>query len=179
MDEIDRIGESTDFDEIPLFDKVPVDENGEPDKSVLPEFTPPEKTKTEGMENITLQIGHSRAETLDVPRYYMSSAALLLNRTDFSTQAGANDSVEWIDKAIEAVSDIRADFGAAQNHMEHTYKNLDVTSENMTAAESRIRDTAMADEFTQYTKENIFYQSSNSMAAQANATIQSVLNLIQ
>ena len=146
---------------------------------MLPEFTPPEKTKTEGMENITLQIGHSLSETLYVTRYYMSSAALLLNRTDFSTQAGANDSVEWIDKAIEAVSDIRADFGAAQNHMEHTYKNLDVTSENMTAAESRIRDTAMADEFTQYTKENIFYQSSNSMAAQANATIQSVLNLIQ
>lgn len=179
LDEIDRIGESTDFDEIPLFDKVPVDADGEPDKSVLPEFTPPEKTKTEGMESITLQIGHSRAETLDVPRYYMGSAALLLNRTDFSTQKGANDSVEWIDKAIEAVSDIRADFGAAQNHMEHTFKNLDVTSENMTAAESRIRDTQMADVFTQYTKENIFYQSSNSMAAQANATIESVLSLLQ
>ena len=180
LDEIDRIGESTDFDDIPLFDKVPTDDDGEPViNRTSPPFTPPEKTETEGMSDITLQIGHSKAETLDVQRYYMSSSALFLNRTDFSTQKGANDSVEWIDKAIEAVSDIRADFGAAQNHMEHTYKNLDVTSENMTAAESRIRDTTMADEFTQYTKENIFYQSSNSMAAQANATIESVLSLLQ
>ena len=180
LDEIDRIGETTDFDDIPLFDKVPVDEDGEPVlKRGLPEFAPPERSETEGWDSITLQIGHSRPETLDVPRYYMSSSALLLNRTDFSTQDAANSSVEWIDKAIEAVSDIRADFGAAKNHMEHTYKNLDVTSENMTAAESRIRDTTMADEFTQYTKENIFYQSSNSMAAQANATIESVLSLIQ
>lgn len=179
LDEIDRIGETTDFADIPLFDKVPVDADGEPDPPGGAPFVPPEKSRTEGMEDITLQIGHSRQETLDVPRYYMSSAALLLNRTDFSTQQGANDSVEWIDKAIEAVSDIRADFGAAQNHMEHTYKNLDVTSENMTAAESRIRDTQMLEEFTQYTKENIFYQSSTSMAAQANTTVERVISLLQ
>lgn len=180
LDEIDRIGETTDFADIPLFDKVPVDDDGEPvPKPGGAPFVPPEKSQTEGMQDITLQIGHTRFETLDVPRYYMSSAALLLNRTDFTTQQGANDSVEWIDKAIEAVSDIRADFGAAQNHMEHTFKELDITSENMTAAESRIRDTTMADEFTQYTKENIFYQASNSMAAQANATIETVLSLLQ
>lgn len=180
LDEIDRIGETTDFADIPLFDKVETDEDGEPVTSKTnggAPFVPPEKS--EGDPDITMQIGHSQYETLDVPRYYMSSSALLLNRTDFTTQKGANDSVEWIDKAIEAVSDIRADFGAAQNHMEHTYKNLDVTSENMTAAESRIRDTQMADEFTQYTKENIFYQASNSMAAQANATIESVINLLR
>lgn len=179
LDEIDRIGESTDFDEIPLFDKVETDPNGNPVKKTPGDapFVPPEKSEED--PNITLQIGHSRTETLDVPRYYMSSSALLLNKTDFTTQAGANDSVVWIDKAIEAVSDIRADFGAAQNHMEHTFKNLDVTSENMTAAESRIRDTQMADMFTQYTKENIFYQSSNSMAAQANATVENVLSLLQ
>lgn len=179
LDEIDRIGETTDFADIPLFDKVPVNADGEPDPPNGAPFVPPEKSQTPGMEDITLQIGHSRQETLDVPRYYMDSAALLLNKTDFSTQQGANDSVEYIDKAIEAVSDIRADFGAAQNHMEHTYRNLDVTSENMTAAESRIRDTQMADEFTQYTKENILYQSSNAMAAQANATIQYAINLLQ
>lgn len=179
LDEIDRIGETTDFADIPLFDKVPVGADGEPKPPGGAPFVPPEKSRTEGMEDITLQIGHSRQETLDVPRYYMSSAALLLNRTDFSTQQGANDSVEWIDKAIEAVSDIRADFGAAQNHMEHTYKNLDVTSENMTAAESRIRDTQMLEEFTQYTKENIFYQSSTSMAAQANTTVERVISLLQ
>lgn len=181
LDEIDRIGETTDFADIPLFDKVETDPaTGKPvtDKTRggAP-FVPPEKSEKD--PDITMQIGHSKYETLDVPRYYMSSSALLLNRTDFTTQKGANDSVEWIDKAIEAVSDIRADFGAAQNHMEHTFKNLDVTSENMTAAESRIRDTQMADVFTQYTKENIFYQASNSMAAQANATIESAISLLQ
>ncbi len=167
-DEIDRIGLTTDFDDIPLFDNI-LDEEGE---SKLPQIKPPQESKDD--PNITLQIGHSKAETLDVKRFYMSSAALLLDTTDFTTQSGANDSVP-----IEAVSDIRATFGAAQNHMEHTFNNLSVTSENMNAAESQIRDTKMAEEFTMYTRDNILYQSSNAMAAQANQTIQQVLSLLQ
>ena len=172
-DEIDRIGLTTDFDDIPLFDNI-LDEKGD---SKLPQIKPPQESKDD--PNITLQIGHSKAETLDVKRFYMSSAALLLDTTDFTTQSGANDSVPIIDEAIEAVSDIRATFGAAQNHMEHTFNNLSVTSENMNAAESQIRDTKMAEEFTMYTRDNILYQSSNAMAAQANQTIQHVLSLLQ
>ena len=118
-------------------------------------------------------------ETLDVPRYYMSSNALLLNETDFTTLDAANESVTLIDNAIEAVADIRADFGAAQNHLEHTHNNLSVTSENMTAAESQIRDTNVAEEFTLYTKDNIVYQSSNSMVAQANSIPGMILQLLQ
>lgn len=173
-DEIDRIGLTTDFDDIPLFDNI-MEEDGETPK--LPQIKPPQESKDD--PNITLQIGHSQAETLDVKRFYMSSAALLIDTTDFTTQSGANESVKVIDDAIEAVSDIRATFGAAQNHMEHTFSNLSVTSENMNAAESQIRDTKMAEEFTQYTKDNILYQSSNAMAAQANQTVQHVLSLLQ
>ncbi|MCI9568357.1 MAG: flagellin [Lachnospiraceae bacterium] len=165
LNEIDRIADSTDFDDIPLFDG----------SAALPtNYTPPEKS-----DEITLQIGYSRVETLDVHRYYMSSKALLLDKTDFTTVTTANEAVDQIHNAIEIVADIRAAFGAAQNHLEHTHNNLSVTSENMTSAESRIRDTDMADEITTYTKDNIVFQSGNSMVAQANTLPQSILSLFQ
>ena len=71
------------------------------------------------------------------------------------------------------------DSRAIQNRLEHTVNNLEVTSENITAAESRIRDTDMADEITAFTKNNILLQASQSMLAQANAVPQSVLSLLQ
>lgn len=172
LDEIDRIGGTTNFDEIPLFDgsePPDVKPNGAP-------FVPPEKSP-EG--DITLQIGHSQKETLDVPRYYVSSKGLALDKVDVSTLGAANESVKMIDDAIEAVADIRAGFGASQNHLEHTYQNLSVTSENMTSAESRIRDTDMADEITSFTRDNIMYQAGNSMCAQANSLPQMVMSLLQ
>ena len=74
---------------------------------------------------------------------------------------------------------IRDRLGAAQNRLEHTISNLEVTSENITAAESRIRDTDMADEITNYTKNNILLQAAQSMLSQANAAPQGVLSLLQ
>ena len=168
LDEIDRIGETTNFDEIPLFD------SSEPENPIL---NPPELSKED--PDITLQIGHSQPETLDVPRYYMSRKGLNIDGVDISSLTAANDSVVLIDTAIEAVADIRAGFGASQNHLEHTYQNLSVTSENMTSAESRIRDTDMADEITSFTRDNIMYQAGNSMCAQANTVTQAVLSLLQ
>jgi len=91
----------------------------------------------------------------------------------------ANKAIVVIDLAIDVVSSYRAELGAAQNRLEHTINNLKVTSENITAAESRIRDTDMADEFTDFTKNNIVLQSANAMAAQANSTVELVLNLLQ
>ena len=73
----------------------------------------------------------------------------------------------------------RAKLGAAQNRLEYTVRNLEVSSENITAAESRIRDTDMADEITQYTKNNILLQAAQSMLTQANATPQGVLSMLQ
>lgn len=164
LDEIDRIAGSTDFNSVPLFDKeIPP----------LPIFPPQIK------EEIPLQIGHSREETLDVTRFYVSSKALVLDKTDFTNLEGANASVDVINNAIQAVSQIRAQFGAVQSHLEHTNNNLGVTSENMKAAEAQIRDTKMAQEFTVFTKENIIFQVGASMCAQANAVPQDILRLLQ
>lgn len=174
LEEIDRIGVSTDFDDIPLFGSS--ENAAEKIEALVP---PLEADQIKG-DNITLQIGHDAGEVLNVPRYYMDSKSLLLEKwTDFSTEHKANESIAIIDAAIEAVADIRAEFGAAYNHLEHTHNNLSVTSENMTSAESRIRDTDVADEFTTFTKDNIVYQAANSMVAQANAVPQSILSLLQ
>ena len=164
--EINRIGETSNFDEIPLF---------ESEKPARPIIEPPKRSD----EIITLQIGHSDKELLDVPRYYMSVEGLALEDMKFTTLDEANKAVSKIDIAIEAVADIRADFGAAQNHLEHTHNNLSVTSENMTSAESRIRDTNIAEEFTEFTKENITFQAATSMSAQANSVPELVISLLR
>ena len=166
LDEIDRISQTTDFDGIPLFKEYP--------GNLPPGYVPPEK---EG--EITLQIGHSEAETLDVERYYMGSKELLLKDMDFTTVDNANQAVDTIEDAIEAVADVRASFGASLNHLEHTSSNLGVTKENMTVAESRIRDTDMAEQITAYTTENIILQSSNSMMVHANSLPDLVIQLLQ
>ena len=91
----------------------------------------------------------------------------------------ANAAIDTINAAINAVSSYRAKLGAAQNRLEHTVNNLKVTSENITSAESRIRDTDMADEITAFTKNNILLQASQSMLAQSNSVPQSILSLLQ
>lgn len=99
-------------------------------------------------------------------------------RIDVSKQSGGNLAIDRINDAINMVSQYRAGLGAAQNRLEHTINNLKVTSENITAAESRIRDTDMADEITAFTKNNILLQASQSMLAQSNSVPQSILSLI-
>ncbi len=168
LDEIDRISQTADFDDIPLFEYAAVP------KPPLTEFNPPDKDS-----DITLQIGPFSQELLDVPRYYLSKEALKLDGTNFTTLEQANASVDIINNAIQAVSEIRASFGAAQNHLEHTHNNLSVTDENMVSAESQIRDADIAREFTTYTKDNIMYQAANSMLAQANTLPQTILSLLQ
>lgn len=166
LEEIDRIGETSHFAGIQLFghDDVP---KGPP----LPEIVV--------NDDVVFQVGPSAEETLIMERYYIGKENLGLGNTDFKTLDAANDSISAIEVAIEAVSDVRATFGAASNRLQHAYNNLYVTDENMNAAESQIRDTDMADEFTEFTKDNIIYQSANAMAAQANSTVELVLNLLQ
>ena len=93
--------------------------------------------------------------------------------------AGAKAAIEDIKKAINTVSDVRGTFGAMQNRLEYTINNLDTTAENMTAANSRIRDTDMAKEMMNYTKMNVLTQAAQAMLAQANQQPQSVLQLLQ
>lgn len=169
LEEIDRIGSTTKFGEISLFSRA--DAN-----AITPGWQPPELDDT-----IPLQIGGSTqdGEVLDVERYYIGSKELQLDQTNFSTVEKGQKSVEYIENAIEAVSKVRASFGAAYMHLDHTHNNLSVTSENMQAAESQIRDTNIAEEITKYTSSNIVLQSSNRMLTNANNLPQTILELLK
>ena len=96
----------------------------------------------------------------------------------FSTSDAAKDLISTVKDALQNVSDMRSKFGAVQNRLEHTVDNLDNVVENVTAAESRIRDTDMADEMVKYSKNNILTQAGQSMLAQANQSTQGVLSLL-
>lgn len=109
----------------------------------------------------------------------MSSDGLGIQGISVLKQNNANDAIAAIDDAINTVSGTRADLGALQNRLEHTVNNLGVTNENLTAAESRIRDVDMAKEMMEYTKNNILTQAAQAMLAQANQQPQGVLQLLQ
>ena len=169
LEEIDRIGSTTKFGEISLFSRADANTNTQL-------WQPPKLDDT-----IPLQIGGSAqaGEVLDVERYYIGSRELQLDKTDFSDVETGQKSVGYIENAIEAVSKVRASFGAAYMHLDHTHNNLSVTSENMQAAESQIRDTNMAEEITKYTSSNIVLQSSNMMLTNANNLPQTILELLK
>ncbi|MCI9456603.1 MAG: hypothetical protein HFE44_06465 [Oscillospiraceae bacterium] len=109
----------------------------------------------------------------------MSSKGLGLEKLDITTEENAGASLDKINAAINTVSSARASMGALQNRLEHTINNLDVYVENLSAANSRIRDTDMAKEMMNYTKMNVLVQSAQAMLAQANQQPQSVLQLLQ
>jgi flagellin len=96
-----------------------------------------------------------------------------------STQAKANTAITTIDSAIRTVSTTRSKLGANQNRLEHTIANLGTSSENLTAAESRVRDVDMAKEMMEFTKNNILSQAAQAMLAQANQQPQGVLQLLR
>ena len=98
---------------------------------------------------------------------------------DISNVSGATAAIKTINDAIDGISSLRSTFGALQNRLEHTINNLGVQAENLTAAESRIRDVDMAKEMMAYTKNNILVQASQAMLAQANQVPQGVLQLLQ
>ena len=130
---------------------------------------------------LKLQIGDTSDEfnQLKVSVSDMHTKAMGIDDIDISTQVGARNAVDKIKSAINYVSSTRGDLGAIQNRLEHTINNLSVTAENMTAAESRIRDVDMAEEMMAYTKNNILVQASQAMLAQANQIPQGVLQLLQ
>ena len=97
----------------------------------------------------------------------------------FNTASNARNAVDAIDTQIKAVSIARANLGSVQNRFEHTINNLNVAIENTSAAESRIRDTDMAQEMMQFTRAQILSQAGTAMLAQANSAPQSVLSLLR
>ena len=132
-------------------------------------------------QNLTFFIGASADKTnaMTVGQLTMTAAALTIDKIKVDSTTNAFQAMKSVDAAIERVSTYRANLGAAQNRLEHTVNNLKVTSENITSAESRIRDTDMADEITAYTKNNILLQAAQSMLSQSNAIPQGVLSMLQ
>ncbi len=144
------------------------------------------------VEEITLQVGARTKDAVNFSFAYeqtsgmgsltadldVTSTGLGTDALDLSTQESANEAIDKIDHAINKVSMVRATFGSIQNRLEHKIENLTTTAENMTEAESTIRDTDMASEMMNYTKYNILQQAAQSMLAQANAQPQGVLQLL-
>jgi flagellin len=131
--------------------------------------------------SLIFQIGANEGQNMVAGLDDMRAAALGL--TDESLKVTDQDSAERtimvIDAAIHKVSSARAKIGAVQNRLEHTISNLGVASENLTAAESRIRDVDMAKEIMEFTKQQILMQSANAMLAQSNMIPQNVLQLLR
>lgn len=132
-------------------------------------------------QGITLQIGANEGQTMSFTLDDMSATALGVggNKIDLSSQATAQKATTAIDEAIKKVSASRGKMGAVQNRLEHTIANLDTAAENMQTAESRIRDTDMAEEMVNYSKTNILAQAGQAMLAQANQSNQGILTLLQ
>ena len=136
--------------------------------------------------SFTFQIGANENQTLTVAIGKMDGKTLLVSdAAKFIIDSKASNvrktggMISVIDKAIATVSDQRAALGAVQNRLEHTINNLTATNENLSDANSRIRDVDMAEEMMTFTKSNILSQAATSMLAQANAMPNSVLNLLQ
>jgi flagellin len=134
-----------------------------------------------GGNNIDLQIGQESTQvlTLATSKFDLSSVAAKISSWDIGQQSTAKSVLASIDAFINKVSSARSYLGANQNRLENTINNLNITSENLTAAESRIRDVDMAKEQMQFTKNNILTQASQAMLAQANQLPQGVLQLLR
>jgi flagellin len=109
----------------------------------------------------------------------LDSAGLALSGSDLTTTETATAAIDSLDTALKDVSTVRAKLGAYQNRFEHTINNLNVAVENLSASESRIRDTDMAQEMVQFTRSQILSQAGTAMLAQANQSPQGVLKLLQ
>ena len=159
--EIDRIQSTTQFNSMNLLDG------------------------TFSSKQLKLQVGALKGQSIGVSIAKMSASKLGLADAagkvslKVSAFSSAGAAMKSIQDAIKTVSDTRSKLGAIQNRLEHTINNLNTTSENTQAAESRIRDTDMASEMVEYSKNNILAQAGQSMLSQANQQTQGVLSLLQ
>ncbi len=153
--EVTRIGEETEFNTKTLLDG------------------------TFSSTELKFHIGANNGQSITLTISDMTSTGLSIDSLSISTQTEADAALTTLDAAIKSVSDERAKFGAYQNRLEHTINNLGTTSENLTAAESRVRDVDMAKEMMEQTKNSILAQASQAMLAQANQQPQGVLQLLR
>lgn len=153
--EVDRIASKTTFNEKKLLDG----------------------TLTNGVG--TFQIGADKGTTLAIKINTMTAAKLSLTGFSFASNGNAGSAIFKFDAAIKTISTERANLGSWQNRLEHTIANLDNASENIQAAESRVRDVDMAKEMMNFSKNNILQQAAQAMLAQANQQPQGVLQLLR
>ncbi|MBZ4684124.1 MAG: flagellin [Fusobacteriaceae bacterium] len=173
--EVDRIANTTEFNTKKLF------------------------TGNLAKKGLVFQVGANEGQTVELTFSNMGAKALKINgwetvkredgslarvpsedtSVDITSAKSAEKAITIINNAIEQVSDERAKYGAMQNRLEHTIKNLDVAAENLQTAESRIRDADMAKEMVDLSKDKIISQSGTAMLAQANTQPQSVLQLLR
>ncbi|MCR5785757.1 MAG: flagellin [Eubacterium sp.] len=126
-----------------------------------------------------LQVGSLSGQQIEIHISNMDASSLGISALCMSSFEDAGEAMSLVQSAIDILSEQRANLGALQNRLEHTIANLDTTSENTSAAESRIRDVDMAEEMVTYSNTNILAQAGQSMLAQANQANQGVLSLIQ
>lgn len=156
--EIERVGSTTQFNKMDIL-----------------------KGDFSSSENKTLQVGANQDQVITIEISALKDVVQDALDKDLSigTATAAQSSITKVQSAIQALSKTRSKLGALQNRLEHTVANLDNISENTQSAESRIRDTDMAEEMVQYSKNNILQQAGQSMLAQANQANQGVLSLLQ
>ncbi|SNU99389.1 flagellin Hag [Bacillus pumilus] len=205
VEEVDGISNRTEFNEKKLLNGTfngvgtpgtPANPPTDPDD---PSTGTPAVPATPG-DALVFQIGANATQQIKVNIQDMSAAALGVTDADGAVETGKSvkdidvskfetiaadddggfdDQLAIVDGAIKQVSAQRAKLGAVQNRLEHTINNLGASSENLTAAESRIRDVDMAKEMSEFTKNNILSQASQAMLAQANQQPQNVLQLLR
>ena len=149
--ELDRISEATNFNGVKLLD---------------------------GNFSASFQVGSEPSDAITVTIAGVDTATLGVDVVDLSTDAGARTAMDLLSDAMTDVSTVRANLGAVQNRFEHAIANVNVAVENLSASESRIRDTDMALEMTQFTRSQILSQAGTAMLAQANQAPQDVLRLL-
>lgn len=133
---------------------------------------------SEAKDGLTFQVGANEGDTMSINIDKMDANQLGVSSASVGTQAQASDAISTVDKAINKVSAQRATLGAIQNRLEYKISNLETSTENLTSAESQIRDVDMAKEMTKFTNANILNQAATAMLAQANSLPQGVLSLI-
>lgn len=155
INEINRIGRSTEFNGIKLLDG--------------------------SASSVSFHVGFGTTTGIDTLSVSLSAAlstSLALNALDISSSGSTTTAITSIDSAINSISSLRGSLGAVQNRLGSTINNLAITSENLSSAESRIRDVDVAYETAQLTRNSILQQASISVLAQANALPQSALRLL-
>jgi flagellin len=157
ISEIDRIADATEYSGTPLL-------NG---TGVLLDF----QVGTRNDPNVDRL-------TFDASKADSNSAALGINLTTVADKASAQNSLSALDSSIVSVSAMRADFGAIQNRLQSTYNNIAISIENLAAANSRVRDTDIAEETAELTRNNVLLQAGTSVLAQANQSSAAALSLL-